>query len=228
MLKRQKIYLIILILTYVYFFIFENQLGQIITLGLSMPLLIMAFAPLLYQKINIPIKYRYIPILISMVLPTVLFSIHIDWFTDEYHYFLITMLLCLILLLTRYNNLKEAIKVSTLMEPISKLTCFMQMVKLTLIIIGEELLFRAFYYNFLSNPTFWHIILNGLVFACYHHFNRFAHNQYKFIDYVYHFLLSVILGYCYLSFDKIFAPIVFGHITYNFTNYIILYQRGRK
>lgn len=220
--NKQKIGLIIYFSLIVISYFSPNQSLKFMIIGIGLPLVIMGVGPFLYEKINFPIRFRYIPLLVAMVLPLLLFKVPIKWTFSDISSYIFVCLLTLILLLSRLNKIKEAINVAYILDPISTKLLVHQLTKIITFTICEELLFRVFFFHYISNPGLTEIILGAIIFTYYHYFNRYASSTYTFLDYLYHFFLSIILGISFIYFDNLVLPIIFGHLVYNSINIITL------
>lgn len=218
--QKQKIGLIIFSLIILSSILADNTMVTILFTGLILPLMIMGFGIILYKKIYLPLIYWPFPIIITMCLPVYIFNIPIKWVSTDFTYYFVVIVFSLILLLSRYILVKEAIRVSKILDPISNTECFRKIINLLLIIIAEELLFRIFFNSVFTEQGWLGIIIGSMLFTYYHYFNRFSANIYRLNDYFYHFLLASGLSLTMINFDGAVLPLIIGHIIYNSTNFI--------
>ncbi|WP_161784721.1 CPBP family intramembrane glutamic endopeptidase [Halalkalibacter okhensis] len=222
---KQKLGIYIILLLIIFTLVIQETSLLILIIGMSFPLLTMSIGFRLFNIVKFPVRYRYIPLLFSMLVPIILFQIPITWVSVDFLYYLVVISGAGLLLLSRIRSVKKSIEVSSVLEPINLQVYFSQLLKITTLIICEELLFRAFYFSFFSNPGIFEVLIGGLLFTYYHYYNRFAISLFHFTDYIYHFLLGSFFGFCLIYFDNGIIPLILAHLIYNVTDYLTLTKR---
>lgn len=190
---------------------------------LGLPLLVMGIGGYVYPKIKLPRTYWSIPLCVSLSLPLLI----INPLKVEVHDFQFGLLLSIglaaLLQLMRIHELINVLKVSFLLDRLDLSDFIRKFIIMIWMLIGEEIMFRFYLFQslhgFLSPLAI--LLLSSFLFVLFHFHNKFAVNLYNYKDYIFQFLLSLGLGYIYISTHSLFLCIL-GHFIYNIGGYITL------
>ncbi|MED4129456.1 type II CAAX prenyl endopeptidase Rce1 family protein [Shouchella miscanthi] len=218
---KQKVSLFIIVVLLLLCFILDEHSVLILLLGLSFPLCIMAVGPYIYPLLRTGSQTRFYVLTISLFIPALITSNNIIWASDNASHFLVAALGSILLLSLQIKGIIKSIRVSSLFPKMTFAVYTRQVLNITFLTFGEEVLFRAFFMKQIPSINGFEYLICGFVFSFYHYFNRYAKNIYTVKDYNYQFLLAVWLAVCFEMFNHSIMPVIFGHLVYNSTNYIV-------
>ncbi|OEH94283.1 CPBP family intramembrane glutamic endopeptidase [Bacillus solimangrovi] len=205
----------------------QFEILKLVTL-LGLPLLIMGFGPMFYQKISLNRKFWFIPIVVSINLGIFFIDINpIPFNSSVITIVLLTLFIPIILLIFRLKECYQTIKTTQLFEPLNNTDFLRMLCQSILLLIGEEILFRGVFFQTLYNEKYAVelIVLNILIFVYYHYFNRFSASIYKTKDYIFHGLLAINLSVLYIYTQSLFLCII-SHFIYNSISILSLLLRS--
>jgi len=209
---------------------FQNFDLSILIVALGLPLLLMGFGPSFYLKVNLPKKYWFIPLCVSISI-TILFIKEpkgIFTFTSTWESWLMVISFPILLLALRMKECYQTIKIARILDPLPHGEFFRRFILGFWLLVSEEILFRAVFFSILNdeyNSSFI-VVLNALLFIYYHYFNRNSSMMYKVKDYIFHGILAMYLSVIFLNTNSLLYCIV-GHFIYNSIYFISLSQNTK-
>ena len=158
--------------------------------------------------------------------------IYIEQFEIHTHYKMpiILVIVCatILLLLINFKDYKKAIVMGSIKHPLSKSKFISILLSYLMALVSEEIVFRMMILNIsIGFNRIVAVLISTTLFTFSHYINRWANVIYKIKNYIYIFLLGVLLALLYIYTKSLFLCIIV-HMIYNSSDYIILVKRLLK